>query len=124
MLPAVRLLPSRPHRLMCTNEEIIKNHNFFLKPAEIWTLGMLLCNIVYNCPAFDNEEDQAAGRLYLPDRLPNEKWTKGEGHSMCLDILRRCLRANPEERATIEELSAHPWFKSSGLARAPRVATS
>lgn len=42
-----------------------------------------------------------------PPQLPDT----GIYSSELIDFISRCMQANPEERATCNELLAHPWIK-------------
>ncbi|KAG1944835.1 serine/threonine-protein kinase pim-2 [Pimephales promelas] len=71
------------------------------KPATVWSLGMLLFQMV-------------CGRLPEPKdhlRIKDNTWSMIYLSNDCRDLIRRLLRENPSERIDLEEIISHKWFK-------------
>lgn len=84
--------------------EIIDERPYQAAPAEIWALGVLLSYLVTGLSPFRSEEDKRKGRITI-----EEAHAKRMSPS-CYNLLQRCLEVDPDKRATIREVKAHPWF--------------
>ncbi|XP_032430676.1 serine/threonine protein kinase KIN1-like [Xiphophorus hellerii] len=71
---------------------------YFAGPTTVWQLGVVLFEILHDTN-FDTNKFLKK-KLKISKRLPKN----------CHDILTRCLKTNPEERPTLEELLNHRWF--------------
>lgn len=84
---------------------------YYARQAEIWTLGILLCNIVWGCSPFLDDEAARLGDLHLPRFFPNDRWRDSRSVTACLDLVQRCLHINPAQRLTIDGVARHPWLR-------------
>lgn len=89
--------------------EVIQETQYDYK-ADIWSLGITLIELAEREPPFANIHPMRA-IFMIPSRPPpklkdNEKWS-----SEMVSFLQRCLVKNPEERASTQELLAHPFVK-------------
>ncbi|XP_037982121.1 serine/threonine-protein kinase pim-1-like [Motacilla alba alba] len=79
---------------------------YYGKPATIWSLGIVLHQMVCGEHPFRRGQkiswDQ---QLSLPQRLSPE----------CQDLIRRCLSMLDVERPSLEELLRHPWMRDIHL---------
>ena len=77
--------------------------NYDGEKATVWSLGILLYNMVFGDVPFLSDETICNAKIRFPAKITSE----------CQDIIKICLRINPEERPTLQELQCHPWITSS-----------
>ncbi|XP_059340035.1 serine/threonine-protein kinase pim-2-like [Ammospiza nelsoni] len=68
--------------------------------ATIWSLGILLHQMVCGEHPFRRGQNLSWGQLPLPQRLSQE----------CKDLIRWCLSVNSLDRPTLEDLFCDPWM--------------
>lgn len=94
--------------------EILMRRPYHAPPAEIWTLGVLLSYLLTGASPFPTERDAAAGRIVIKAPPPGAGGGAGEFPSeAALDLMARCLVADPEYRADIEEVREHLWLRGA-----------
>ncbi|XP_032942568.1 serine/threonine-protein kinase pim-1-like [Catharus ustulatus] len=76
------------------------------QPATIWTLGILLYQLVCRHLPFKTREDIVRGQLFFPPRVSQE----------CQHLIRWCLCMDPADRPCLEDLLEHPWLQQPHLA--------
>jgi len=84
--------------------EVLQKKPYRAPPAEIWTLGVLLSYLLTGASPFPTERDAVAGRVLLACHGPTYVSESAE------QLMLRCLDPNPERRADIHEVRAHPWL--------------
>ena len=67
-------------------------------PTDIWALGLLLSMILTRSMPFT--EGDRKYRFQLRSEVPDPAY----------EIIRACLRINPRERPTIDEIASHYWL--------------
>ncbi|XP_037981960.1 serine/threonine-protein kinase pim-1-like [Motacilla alba alba] len=79
---------------------------YYGKPATIWSLGIVLHQMVCGeHPFMWGQKISWDQQLWLPQRLSPE----------CQDLIRRCLSMLDVERPSLEELLCHPWMQDIHL---------
>ena len=85
--------------------EIVLKRRYRAPPAEIWSLGVLLSYLLTGMSPFLTEADKLTGHITLDSSVSISK--------SCMHLIARCLEADPDQRADIEELKAHPWLEGA-----------
>ncbi|XP_023773512.1 serine/threonine-protein kinase pim-3-like, partial [Cyanistes caeruleus] len=67
--------------------------------ATIWSLGVLLLEMVCGFLPFENERDTVLGQLFFPQEVSPE----------CQHLIRCCLSKHPMDRPVLEQIFYHPW---------------
>jgi tRNA A-37 threonylcarbamoyl transferase component Bud32 len=71
-------------------------------PSTVWTLGVLLYDMVCGSLPFENEEEITGHKLVLKSHLSAE----------LKNLIQRCLAQNPDRRPSLESILEHAWFKN------------
>ncbi|NXI32806.1 PIM1 kinase, partial [Sterrhoptilus dennistouni] len=71
------------------------------QPATIWSLGVLLYDLVCGRLPFHTAEDIVRGQLFFPPRVSQE----------CRRLIRWCLAMDPAHRPSLEDLLEHSWLQ-------------
>ncbi|XP_058692443.1 serine/threonine-protein kinase pim-1-like isoform X1 [Poecile atricapillus] len=77
------------------------------QPATIWSLGILLYDLVCGHLPFHTNEDIIRGQLFFPPRV-------SQG---CQHLIRWCLSMDPADRPSLEDLLEHSWLQDPHLAQ-------
>uniref|UniRef100_A0A8C9KP49 Serine/threonine-protein kinase n=1 Tax=Serinus canaria TaxID=9135 RepID=A0A8C9KP49_SERCA len=77
------------------------------QPATIWSLGILLYELVCGHLPFHTKEDIVRGQLCFPARVSQE----------CQHLIRWCLCMDPTDRPSLEDLFEHSWLQEPCLAQ-------
>lgn len=88
------------------SSEILLKKEYKAAPAEIWTIGVLFSYLIGGISPFPSIQDAVEGRISLPDDVAEHV------SEQAMDLMRQCLDPNPDTRATIAQVKAHPWLRS------------
>lgn len=84
--------------------EVLQGKPYRGKEQDVWALGILLYTIIYKENPFYNINEI----MDHPLRVPFLPFSED-----CLDLIRRMLNREVDERLPITEVMAHPWMQST-----------
>ncbi|RWR99156.1 serine/threonine-protein kinase pim-1-like protein, partial [Dinothrombium tinctorium] len=82
--------------------EWITDNIYLGKEATVWSLGILLFDMVCGDIPFKTDEEIIFGKLIFRKGLSKA----------CKDLIKKCLSKNHEKRPTLQEISNHKWISS------------
>ncbi|XP_046462424.1 serine/threonine-protein kinase pim-3-like isoform X1 [Daphnia pulex] len=86
--------------------EWINHRRYMGTPATVWSMGILLYDMVCGDIPFEENEQIVSAILNFP--------TSSTGHQIvsrqCQDLIRNLLEYSPSDRPSLEQILSHPWF--------------
>uniref|UniRef100_A0AAZ3QAB9 non-specific serine/threonine protein kinase n=1 Tax=Oncorhynchus tshawytscha TaxID=74940 RepID=A0AAZ3QAB9_ONCTS len=81
--------------------ETVLRGEYFAVPATVWSLGILLFQMVWGDVPFYSDASIVKATLYFPRGISRD----------CRHLIRRCLAVSPDDRPTLEQIQQHPWMR-------------
>jgi len=98
------------------------------KSCDIWSLGVIMYILICGYPPFYSHHGQPIspgmkrrirGGQY---EFPKPEWDNVSTH--CKDLIRECLKTNPDERPTINQVIENTWIAQYEVVPATPLVTS
>jgi serine/threonine protein kinase len=83
--------------------EWIEQGRYFGEPATVWSLGILLYDMVCGDIPFETDQQICQAQLRYRYRVSDE----------CKDLIQQCLQVQSDQRATLQSILRHPWLLKS-----------
>lgn len=110
--------------------EVVKNEAFDGYAADLWAVGVILCGMLFGTDApfvWASQEDRRYVEICVKGNLrdlsskwevtnPNKKAKATPVSDDALDLVQNILRAEPQDRLSLEQVKEHPWVLAKATA--------
>lgn len=117
---------------MYSPPEWISRHQYHALPATVWSLGVLLYDMVCGDIPFERDQEILEAELHFPAHVsPGEACHSSQPNRLhssqvsltanlpvlldptdCCALIRRCLAPKPCSRPSLEEILLDPWMQT------------
>ena len=109
---AVRSTPSFLLKTQCGSDfysapEVLRGEAYDGFAADIWSLGIVLYAMLCGCLPFEDPDVQVLHALINDGLYEIPTWLSGSSEN----IINACLRHDPHQRLTADQLLHHPWLR-------------
>uniref|UniRef100_A0A0L8GAZ0 Serine/threonine-protein kinase 1 n=2 Tax=Octopus bimaculoides TaxID=37653 RepID=A0A0L8GAZ0_OCTBM len=81
--------------------EWIQSHSYYGRTATVWSLGILLFDMVCGDIPFERDDQIVKAELQFKDNLSKD----------VKDLIRKCLSVRPSDRPSLKDILNHKWMK-------------
>merc|ERR1711988_1032219 len=84
--------------------EWIRTSQYYAEPATVWSLGILLYDMVCGDIPFEKDEEICSADVRFRVTTLSQE---------CQDLILACLRIRPKDRISLEAILEHPWMSDA-----------